>query len=76
MLLWLPRDKKILLSCYVGHFSSAACIILREIGYDAYSLDWGLAGWNRKGVPEIADLLARDVALPVIKGPGPSVYDL
>lgn len=74
LLLWLPRDRKIVLSCYVGHFSSGSCVLLRQLGYDAHTLDWGMAGWNKMPVPDIARLLEMEKAMPVESGPGPDIY--
>lgn len=51
-LLNLPRDKKIIVTCYIGHYSSMGTMILNQLGYEAYSLVWGLAGWNIKPLGE------------------------
>lgn len=76
LLLWLPRDKKITLSCYVGHFSSAATTLLRQLGYNAQTLDWGMAGWNTVGIPEIAGILEEEKTNPVESGAGQNIYRL
>lgn len=47
----LPRDKKILLYCYLGHTSSQMIPILRLLGYDVLSLKFGLGISPVKGVP-------------------------
>ena len=48
-LLSLPRDRKIVVTCYIGHYSNIGALLLNQLGYEAYSLEWGLAGWNLKG---------------------------
>lgn len=65
-LLQLPRNKKIVVTCYIGHYSNVGALILNQLGYEAYSLDWGLAGWNRSGLKNQALLLA-DHRFPIEK---------
>lgn len=38
----LPKDKKIAIYCYIGHQGSALTAYLRLLGYDAYSLRYGI----------------------------------
>jgi len=42
----LPKDKKIVLICYTGHTASYAAMFLNELGYEAYSMKFGMMGWN------------------------------
>ena len=65
-LLQLPRNKKIVVTCYIGHYSNVGALILNQLGYEAYSLDWGLAGWNISGFKNQALLLA-DHRFPIEK---------
>lgn len=47
----LPKDKKIVLYCYVGHTSSQALVILKLLGYDVIALKFGLGISPTKGIP-------------------------
>lgn len=47
----LPRDKKILIYCYVGHTSSQLLVILKILGYDVVALKFGMGKSPVKGVP-------------------------
>lgn len=57
----LPKNKKIVLICYVGHTSSQILVILRMLGYDVISLKFGMGvspdkrvyikGWNDYNLP-------------------------
>lgn len=42
----LPRDKKIVLICYVGHWAGSAALFLNQLGYEAYDMRFGTLGWN------------------------------
>jgi len=63
----LPKDKKILLVCYVGHTSSQALVLLRMLGYDVVSLKFGMGISPVEGVP-VAGWL--DNGFEIIKGDG------
>ena len=55
----LPKDKKIILICYVGHTASQMMVTLKLLGYDVMTLKFGMgispvngvpvAGWNDFG---------------------------
>lgn len=47
----LPRDKRIVLICYVGHTSSQALVVLKLLGYDVVALKFGMGKSPVKGVP-------------------------
>jgi rhodanese-related sulfurtransferase len=47
----LPKDKKILLVCYVGHTSSQVLVILKMLGYDVISLKFGMGKSPDEKVP-------------------------
>ena len=36
----------IVVACYTGHDAGHAVLALNVMGYDAYSLGWGMSGWN------------------------------
>ncbi len=43
----LPKDRKILVTCYTGQNASRAVVALRMMGYtNAFTLKWGMAGWH------------------------------
>ena len=60
----LPKDKKIVLICYVGHTSSQMLVSLRQLGYDVISLKFGMGVSPVEGVP-VAGWL--DYGYPVSK---------
>lgn len=64
-LLSLPRDKKIIVTCYIGHYSNIGALLLNQLGYEAYSLEWGLAGWNADGLKNAPSLLEASLNLPI-----------
>lgn len=47
----LPKDKKIILICYVGHTASQMMVALRLLGYDVTTLKFGMGKSPVKGVP-------------------------
>lgn len=47
----LPKDKKILVYCYVGHTSSQVMTLLKLLGYDIVSLKFGMGISPSEGVP-------------------------
>ena len=42
----LPRDKKIVVVCYIGHLAGAVSMFLNQLGYEAYDMRYGTMGWN------------------------------
>ncbi|TKJ42363.1 hypothetical protein CEE37_01400 [candidate division LCP-89 bacterium B3_LCP] len=42
----IPKDAKVVCVCKAGLMSSQLTSILRLLGYDAYSLKWGMCGWT------------------------------
>lgn len=75
IILQIPRDKKVILSCYVGHYSSGAALLLSQLGYDACSLEWGMAGWNNNHIGPVADILAQNASRAVEQGLGGEFMD-
>jgi rhodanese-related sulfurtransferase len=47
----LPKDKKIVLICYVGHTASQMMVALKLLGYDAMTLKFGMGKSPVEGVP-------------------------
>lgn len=47
----LPKDKKIVLYCYVGHTSSQVLVLLKLLGYDVVGLKFGMGTSPVEGVP-------------------------
>lgn len=69
----LPRDKKIVLICYVGHWAGSAALFLNQLGYEAYDMRFGTLGWNdaTDGLGEAKEYLVsleKALSLPVEKG--------
>jgi len=47
----LPKHKKIIIVCYVGHTSSQILVLLKLLGYDATVLKYGMGLSPQEGVP-------------------------
>lgn len=48
----LPKDKKIIVTCYTGQTAGQVVSILKLLGYDACSLKGGMVnGWNKDNMP-------------------------
>ena len=47
----LPKDKKIIIICYVGHTASQMLVALRLLGYDVTALKFGMGKSPVEGVP-------------------------
>jgi len=41
----LPRDKKLILACVTGQTQNLPMLVLRSLGYDAYTMSFGHAAW-------------------------------
>ncbi|WP_319761123.1 rhodanese-like domain-containing protein [Maridesulfovibrio sp.] len=67
-LLQLPKDKKIVVTCYIGHYSNIGALLLNQLGYEAYSLDWGLTGWNQSAFAKPLPPLQAKNSFPVERG--------
>jgi len=52
----LPKDKKIVVYCYTGQNASWVVGGLRMLGYDAYNLSFGMAGWTKNAAVYIRRL--------------------
>jgi rhodanese-related sulfurtransferase len=46
----LPKNKEIIIVCYVGHTASQALVILKMLGYNARVLKFGM-GVNKTDIP-------------------------
>jgi rhodanese-related sulfurtransferase len=69
----LPRDRKIVLVCYIGHWAGSAAMFLNQLGYEAYDMRFGTLGWNDGteglgGAKEYLQSLGKSLDLPVEKG--------
>lgn len=47
----LPRDRRIVVICYVGHTASQLMVLLRLLGYDAVVLKYGMGRSPISGIP-------------------------
>ena len=47
----IERDKPVVFYCRVGSRSAMAAGAFRRAGYDAYTMDGGLAAWEEQGLP-------------------------
>lgn len=59
----LPKDKEIILICYVGHTASQILVLLKLLGYKVRVLKFGMGKSPTKGVP-VAGWL--DYGYPII----------
>lgn len=41
----LPKDKKVILVCVTGQTQNLPVLALRTLGYDAYTMSFGMASW-------------------------------
>ncbi|OGW36587.1 MAG: hypothetical protein A2010_03175 [Nitrospirae bacterium GWD2_57_9] len=48
-----PTDKPILVVCYTGHTASVATGILNTLGYDTWTLRFGMASWTASSSQKI-----------------------
>jgi rhodanese-related sulfurtransferase len=47
----IDRDTPVVFYCRVGGRSAMAANAFRQAGYDAYSMDGGIAAWAERGLP-------------------------
>ena len=47
----IPKDKKVILICYVGHTASQMLVALRLLGYDVGALKYGMGISPVEGIP-------------------------
>jgi rhodanese-related sulfurtransferase len=47
----IDREKPVVFYCHVGARSGMAANAFRSAGYDAYSMDGGIAAWHQRGLP-------------------------
>jgi rhodanese-related sulfurtransferase len=65
----LPKDKKIILYCHMGVTETIPIIPLRLLGYDAYGLLLGMAGWQK-------DYPAAEYVRGLLEAPNTKKYPL
>ena len=58
----LPTDKPLLIVCYTGHTASVATGIYNMLGYDTWTLRFGMMGWNtattmKVGSPSVSQVI-------------------
>ena len=42
---YVPKDKKLILACVTGQTQNLPVLVLRSLGYDAYTMSFGHAAW-------------------------------
>jgi rhodanese-related sulfurtransferase len=47
----IERERPVVFYCRVGSRSGMAANAFRRAGYDAYSMDGGIAAWHERGLP-------------------------
>jgi rhodanese-related sulfurtransferase len=47
----IDRETPVVFYCRVGGRSAMAATAFRQAGYDAYSMDGGIAAWAERGLP-------------------------
>lgn len=65
----LPKDKPIVIYCYSGQSSAQATAALRMMGYDAYSLLYGVSSWGFNDKVKYPFTAAQSGNYPVTKEP-------
>jgi len=61
----LPKDKRIIVICYVGHTASQIMVALRLLGYKASTLKYGMGESPAEGIPVAG---WTDFGFKVVKG--------
>jgi rhodanese-related sulfurtransferase len=51
----IERERPVVFYCRVGSRSGMAAQAFRRAGYDAYSMDGGIAAWHERGMPLAPD---------------------
>jgi rhodanese-related sulfurtransferase len=46
----LPKDKRIILVCVTGQTQNLPVVALRALGYDAWTMKFGMASWDKNSV--------------------------
>lgn len=46
----LPKDKKIILVCITGAIQNLPVVALRALGYNAMTMKFGMAGWDKSSM--------------------------
>ncbi len=46
----LPKDKKLILVCVTGQTQNLPVVALRALGYDAWTMKFGMASWDKNSV--------------------------
>ncbi|MCB9367407.1 MAG: rhodanese-like domain-containing protein [Calditrichaeota bacterium] len=68
-LMYLPPDKQIVVYCYTGQTSAQVCTYLRMLGYNAYSMSFGMnAVTDRADILGANDYHAPTTDYPVVTG--------
>lgn len=65
----LPKNKQIVVNCYTGQTASQTVAALRMMGYDAYNLLYGIAGWGSNDKVKYTFAAAQSGNYPVTKEP-------
>jgi rhodanese-related sulfurtransferase len=60
----LPNDEPVVLYCRSGDRSGAAVQALRASGYDAYSIEGGILGWQEQGLPVEGEVVEHSTLPP------------
>ena len=62
----LPKNEPIVVMCYDGDGGEMTPALMRLLGYQAYGLRWGVAGWNQ--ILDVWPNPAFVAPLPVVRG--------
>ncbi|MEW6109365.1 MAG: rhodanese-like domain-containing protein [Nitrospirota bacterium] len=46
----LPKDKKIILACVTGQTQNLPVVALKALGYNAYTMAFGMAAWDKTSI--------------------------
>ena len=71
----LPTDRPILVVCYSGHTASIATAFLALLGYDAWTLRFGMLSWKASSTVTVwSSAVRQEIAgggYPLVTGPTP-----
>ena len=70
----IPHDKIIIDTCYTGQTGAMTTAMLRVLGYTAFNLSGGMAGWNNATRISAASPIAVGENYPIVNGTSPGVW--
>ena len=70
----IPKDKIIIVYCYTGQTGAQTMTVLRFLGYNAFNLSSGAAGWSNATRNSASNPIAVGQNYPLVNGTAPGVW--